>query len=519
MTEPGNTVSYNGTDYRRPPGNVVFGIGHESANEERWGFACTRRDDLVTAVNAAIEERHTLRIEQGNVDNDYNLVKAGVTRDKFNKNDIAHCKQDFDRLVLEGRNLFNKLQEIVREIDARKKHLAGEILNDIITAAETEGEENALKPLVVDTPSAATPAVADTLVAAPAADTAAVTPNAAEIVVTPPAVSALQTIATAANALTAPIVDANIELEKLREDVNRLKLDLSMSLPNSQVEIMKDQHRRDMTAIERDRDKYRSLCSRIEGIMKDRMKPSTTQDVADVVKSMKDGITQLEEDIENLKSLTKDIGDILTTSRLDSEGKGRMKAIQALVHFQDEVISKLECETSDKAVDEILTIQRTNKAMWDAIGPTRLNAYDNKGSDAIKAMVGEIDKLTKERDEINSQLQALQLQHGNLQAIESMLVTECGGGDLNGVLGYVRKLNQNLATLKSNYDNARGEIHHLKSYADCTEYIKNKLEITGDFDVEVFKKRYDDDFTSLKESREASGATSNELIKRCETCA
>ncbi len=99
MTEPDNVVSFNGTDYRRPPNSVKFVVGHEVTNEERWGFAITRRDELLTAVNAAIQERHTHRIEQGNVDNDNNPVTVLITRDKWNKNDIAHCKQDFDRFL------------------------------------------------------------------------------------------------------------------------------------------------------------------------------------------------------------------------------------------------------------------------------------------------------------------------------------------------------------------------------------------------------------------------------------
>jgi chromosome segregation ATPase len=403
MTEPGNIVSYNGTDYRRPPGTVVFGIGHESTNEERWGFACTRRDDLVTAVNAVIEERHTLRIEQGNVDNDYNLVKAGVSRDKFNKNDIAHCKQDFDRLVSEGRTLFNKLQEIVREINARKKNLAGEILDDIITAAETEGGENALK-------SAATRAVADTQVAAPA--------NVAEAAVTPPAAdtqgaaaSALQTIAAAASAPAAAVtgdiaaltealkkVTEELDVEKRKHEALRIVCQehentiKGLKFDPEDRKVLLNRFKEDTATLEKDRDKYRTLCNRIEGIMKDHFDPSSTQDIADVVKTMMEGMEQLKKDSNNLKTFTIQIGDILTPARLDSEGKSRIQAIQKLVAFQDGVVSKLTCGTVEK-VDEFLDQLIRNELELNALQATESKLVDKVGVSSLEDIEKHIEEL------------------------------------------------------------------------------------------------------------------------------
>jgi chromosome segregation ATPase len=128
--------------------------------------------------------------------------------------------------------------------------------------------------------------------------------------------------------------------------------------------------------------------------------PSTTQDVAAVVKIMKDGTELLEKDSKDLKTLTETIGDILTPVRLDTSGKSRMKAIQKLVNFQNGVISKLQCGTDDK-VDAFLDELIRNEAELKVMQPTESTPLEKCGLTG-----GSLEDIQKHIEKMDSDLEA-----------------------------------------------------------------------------------------------------------------
>jgi len=455
----------------------AFSLNHTDVgnknNETIWTFVWNRREQLYKNVLAASAEKDKLRATLGKKYIVGSVRAKQIQEGDKTPNDKAAYKTNCEKLLKEVHFFFNQLKTTVAQITELKKEV-GEVASAVPV----------VEPVVP-------PSAADTQVAAPVDIPAA--PNAAEAAVTPPAAdtqgapaSALQTIAAAASApataVTGDIAALTEELKKVNEELEMEKRKheklgivcqdyekVSKEHENTINElrgesdhqkIVIERHKTEYVTLEKDRDKYRSLCTRIEGIMKDYHDPSTTNDIADDVKIMRDAIEPFKQNTDKFKTFTKSIGDILTPARLDSNGNGRMEAIQKLVAFQNGVVKTLQCGTVEK-VDESLDLLFQNEAELNAIHVIETNLLEKCGLSSLEDIGDHVESLD---NELTAARETISILRGNAKLLT----------DIKKELGIVgqptdEEVMQTFNNLKKYAEDTRVELQ-----ADKLENMKNK---------------------------------------------
>jgi hypothetical protein len=292
MDVSNDVVEYNGMKHiKRVEADDFSTSAGVDKSLAAWGRAIHERDQFLKDLNEALIESHQLKIAQGQHETEVEpLVASNETKQTMTSKIITAntllAKERFMNVLLERSRFHAQLRGVVDEIKDLKLKAGAEGI-----APATNVNSGGPDLISFDSPQA--PSTHTGVAEAPA-----VTPPAADTQGAP--ASALQTIAVAANApaaaVTGDIAALTEELKKVNEelDVEKRKNEALRNVcqehentikglrvdPDHQ-KVLIDRHKADLVILEKERDKYRSLCTRIEGIMK--YEPSTTQDVADLM--------------------------------------------------------------------------------------------------------------------------------------------------------------------------------------------------------------------------------------------
>ncbi len=265
------------------------------------------------------------------------------------------------------------------------------------------------------------------------------------------------------------------------------KLIAQLRLEPDRVQILKDQHRMAMNAVEKERDALKEQMTKMNG-----------QDMLD--------------------ALQKSLGD-----RLTKAGGSYTTAVQNLVNFEIAVMAAFgdqlptgdEPPSVEKAAAQVQKDQVTLQAMWDAIGIERV-LVTGKGSDAIKKLVAIEEAFiggfhVKAGDDVLGKVNECAGQY------EEYLIMKADedaneGVSMASMKEVLEQLKRENVTLSQQYQDAVKKVTELAKSDVMVQHILSKDEWTGIVDVDPFCDRVDALLEILKQSREASGAASNEMI-------
>jgi predicted nucleic acid-binding Zn-ribbon protein len=282
---------------------------------------------------------------------------------------------------------------------------------------------------------------------------------------------------------------------------------------------LKDQHRRDMTAVERERDALKADMTKINGCVGHERYEQSGQDTVKAVQQLCNDYDDGHDQREGVKKLFSDLQGSLGDRLTKADGL-YTTAVQSLVDFEVAVIAAFgdKPPSVENAAAQVKQDQVTIKAMWDTLGTARTTTA-GRGSLAIKKLV-EIEeafiagfhlvpgddvlaKITQHAAECDDYL--------IMKADESAN----GGVTPASVKEELEKWKKDSVTLSQHYQDAVKKVAELTKSDLMVKHILCKDEWVGIVDVQPFCDRFDAELLILEESRQTSGAGSNQMITEC----
>jgi chromosome segregation ATPase len=209
--------------------------------------------------------------------------------------------------------------------------------------------------------------------------------------------------------------------------------------------------------------------------------------------------------------------------RLSKAGGSYTTAVQNLVKFEIAVMKAFgdKLPTGDMppsvedAAAQVKQDQVTIKALWEAIGIERVTVT-GKGSDAIKKLVAIEEAFIsgfhlKEGDDVLGKVNECAGQYDEYLVMK--FDEEANGGvSMASMKEQLENLKKDNGTLSQQNQDAVKKVAELEKSDLMVQHILSNDGWTGIVDVDPFCARFDAELEILKQSREASGAVSNEMI-------